>query len=546
MRTFTRLLKSFSARGQKKATPRRHRLALEPLEDRLALANFTWTGCESSLWSDPRNWLELQAPTPIDLEGNRVLYFPETACSTSSTNDIGVVATSRVRIEGDGFSISGGTLRLSRGPSDYALLVEGDQTFLSSNLELVSPDMLFEVRSIIRFTVAGAVSGAGGFRKVGEGYLVLTEGNTYIGTTTVNRGRLEVSHPRALGDTAGSTIINDQGTLILKSDSSGGTESLTLHGLGASLDGALLAQGTLTWSGTIELGSEETAVSVGGATAELTLDGVIRNKTGRTGGLSKGGIGTLRLAGNQPNSYTGTTKVNTGKLILEKNPGVTAVKGPLVIGDNFGPARSDQVRVFYPDQISDTAAVTVNARGVFEVRGATGVSTIETIGALTLNGGVVSLGTGLDTGILTLAGNVTATSVTLDGQNQPASIEGGYLELGAFTRTFTVNDGPGGTELTVLSQVSDGGLTKAGTGNMRLAAANTYSGFTAIDAGTLRIDGNQATSPVVVNTGGTLAGDGTVKVLTVNAGGTVRPLAGQSLTVGWRRFIRQREFLLLG
>ena len=511
-------------RNQKKnrAVPR-----LELLEDRLAPATFTWRGCQSGFWSDPRNWIELQAPGPSDPEGNRVLYFPDSSgvCRDSSINDIGVVPTSRIRIERDGFSISGGSIRLTQ-----ELLVEGDQTHLHSDLELVGSDMLFEVRHVITFTVHGTISGAGGFRKEGNGYLVLTQGNIYTGTTTVNRGLLEVRHPRALGDSAGRTTVNDRGTLLLRPESSGGTEPLTLHGLGATF-GALHAAGTLTWSGAIELGSEETAVQVSSPDAELTLDGAISNASGRTGGLvlDQFNFGTLRFAGNQANTYTGTTKVNKGKLILEK-AGVTAIRGPLVIGDDSGSAGSDQVRVLLSDQILDTAPVTVNVRGWLDVRGPLGGgATRDRIGALTLNGGMVTIGTN-DT--LTLGGNVTATSVTLDGQVRPASIEGGRLSLGMGARTFTVNSGPGGTQLIVSSHVLEATLlAKAGVGSMRLTADSTYGGFTGVDAGTLTIDGNQRNSPVVVNAGGILAGDGTVELLTVNAGGTVRPGAGRSLTV---------------
>jgi autotransporter-associated beta strand protein len=66
------------------------------------------------------------------------------------------------------------------------------------------------------------------------------------------------------------------------------------------------------------------------------------------------------------------------------------------------------------------------------------------------------------------------------------------------------------------------GLAKNGAGTLEVSAANTYTGTTAIDAGTLLIDGNQASSPVTVKSGATLGGVGTVNTITAN-GGTVSP-----------------------
>ena len=66
------------------------------------------------------------------------------------------------------------------------------------------------------------------------------------------------------------------------------------------------------------------------------------------------------------------------------------------------------------------------------------------------------------------------------------------------------------------------GLTKNGAGTLELKAANTYTGSTSINAGTLQIDGAQGASQVTVASGATLGGVGTVGSITAH-GGTVSP-----------------------
>src|SRR5262249_13565027 len=149
----------------------------------------------------------------------------------------------------------------------------------------------------------------------------------------------------------------------------------------------------------------------------------------------------------------------------------------------------------------------------------------ETIGALTMNGGNVTTGTGR----LFLNANVTATS---DANGNPARMSG-IVSLNGATRTFTVNDGVGAPEMIIDADIIGdvNGLTKAGTGSLvrnNGTGANHYTGTTTVNAGTLRGNGNYSGSTHVVNSGGILGGTGTVGSITVNSGGSIRP--GDPLT----------------
>lgn len=97
----------------------------------------------------------------------------------------------------------------------------------------------------------------------------------------------------------------------------------------------------------------------------------------------------------------------------------------------------------------------------------------------------------------------------------------------------------GNGESTVFSGVisGSGGIVKAGSGVFALTGASTYTGGTSVDAGTLRVDGNIASSPVTVGSAGTLMGSGTVGATVVEgtlagrANGGALAVAGD-LTLG--------------
>ena len=101
-------------------------------------------------------------------------------------------------------------------------------------------------------------------------------------------------------------------------------------------------------------------------------------------------------------------------------------------------------------------------------------------------------------------------------------VQGGTLNLDNVNPEFaTVN---GNANALISATIPNGGLTKLGSGTLTLTANNTYTGPTNVNAGKVFINGSQSSSPVTVNSGGTLSGDGTIGPLTVNSGGVVAPL----------------------
>ena len=138
---------------------------------------------------------------------------------------------------------------------------------------------------------------------------------------------------------------------------------------------------------------------------------------------------------------------------------------------------------------------------------------------------------------LTLNGNVTVDAWSnnicsiVNGTGAGSS---GIIDLGNGTRTVSVN---GSADLLLDVPVQNGGLTKSGSGVLRLTQANTYAGGTILNSGKLWVNnssGSGTGSGAVTVNGGTLGGTGTISgAVTIN--GTLAP--GTDAGIGTLTFV---------
>ena len=339
-------------------------------------------------------------------------------------------------------------------------------------------------------TVNGVVTGSGQLTKAGDGTLVLANpGNTYTGGTVINAGMLSVADSSALG--AATTPLTINATAIYQATGTFSTvRAVTLGGSGG-----------ISGGGTFDVTS----------TNNETRTGAISG----TGSLTKTGTGTLSLFG--VSDYTGGTFINAGTVAISNSFSLGAVGGSATIGDATLAVASD---------VTSNRAITLgHANSVLQVDAGTTYTlggVLSGAGALNKSGdGVLALN-GSNTytgGTIINAGTVIVNSATNLGNGGPLTVNAGTLAvatgystnrnttLGHAASTILVDPAQTYTLTGVVS--GSGTLNKMGTGNLTLTGANTFSGETVVEEGTLTVasgSGNALanTTAITVNDGGTL------------------------------------------
>jgi len=259
----------------------------------------------------------------------------------------------------------------------------------------------------------------------------------------------------------GDTFVN-AGTLVL-GDATNTLDNATdvvVNGgelaLGANTDtvnGVSLQSGSITGTGSATEGvlTSLTDFDVRSGSASANLAGAV--------GLTKTTVGTVTLTGQ--NAYTGTTTVSDGTLEV-------------------------------------TGSGTIAASNVIDI--ATGATLSTDGGALSQDAIVTSAGTGT----LALTGSETIKGLNGTGQ----------VNLDAATLTVDT-DGNGGAAVdsaydgVIADATGVGTLTKDGAGSFFLTGANTYTGVTTVNGGTLSIvSGSLSSTDIQVNNAGNFTTDG--------------------------------------
>ncbi|MDR3476974.1 MAG: filamentous hemagglutinin N-terminal domain-containing protein [Gammaproteobacteria bacterium] len=338
-------------------------------------------------------------------------------------------------------------------------------------------------------TQTAAIGGSGNLTFQSVGTTILSQANTYTGTTTINSGVLSLTNVNALGSGANQS----SGINVL----SGATLDLNFgSGTLANSSPISLSSSTITSSSSNTILTNPITLSnVGsfGSAGTLTLTGQL---TG-SGNFSKFDSGTLVLS-NNTNNYSGSTFLTDGTLqagmanAFSPNSGVSFSSAPTAVLDlnNFNNS------ILFLSGFSATGAVTLGSGtltllgdaniGQFYTGNISGAGNLNLAGAYSqtltgnnsylgsttiANGATLQIGGGGSTGTLSASQNITVT---------------GFGTL-LFSTTSNIN---------VLGNISGTGrVQQGGSGTTQLLGNNTYSGATFVEDGTLQAGSATAISP---------------------------------------------------
>ncbi|MDY0166930.1 MAG: autotransporter-associated beta strand repeat-containing protein [Thermoguttaceae bacterium] len=369
-------------------------------------------------------------------------------------------------------------------------------------------------------TISGRIrrrnQAVGTLTKVGLGALTLSGNNDHLAPVHLNEGVTIIRHSYALGTADAGTTVASGAALQIENNIAVGGETLTLSGTGMGGTGALRStSGMNSWAGPI---TSSGTVSVGVDSGALTLGGAIAGTA-----LTKVGGGNLVLSAE--NTYTGRTTIEAGTLQLAGgdnriNPSSSFWAEPFSTLDLNGCSQAFQSHsrlrqstlllgsgtlTLYSADLWGSSTISGEGQIVKEGTGTVTFGSVAThTGGTVINNGRIAMYSGGNrlpvaghvqvngAGILDLAyyaqPQYTQTIGTLSG-------DGTVYISGT---TFIVGNGNGSSEFSgsiVDGLVEDtqgraflvGQMHKTGTGTITLSGDNTYKGPTSVNQGVLEI-----------------------------------------------------------
>ena len=499
----------------------------------LPAATGTWIGANGATWdTTAANWSGVTGSpwaSGNNVPGGNIAEFTSAGSATIS----GPVYAYQVN-----YTAGSGTFTVNGNGLNYfyeSTVSSGGTLELTGNFDSGGGTTLFGGGTL---KLSGSSLGFGNSDMyLDSGILELASSSAASGGSNIHQGDYSGGSASAIKLSGGSTI------------SLGGV--FRMANAGPTGDGALFVNdGTSnTWNGSVSLIGNST-IGVGSNGGQLTVSGVISGSNSLTVKAQGGGTVTLSNA----NTYAGATIVNQGTLDLAFSGNDNSGVGTIAVGSNItvnagGTLLGSAVNALGYATVhtvgGNTDQLTINEGGQLRV-GAGNVLSMPY--ALNVVGGTISSVDGGLPGLGTIFYGSTEGTFTSSSGSAAATISAQNFSLrGA---SFNVVQGGGPVDLNVTgNMIGPGALTKNGNGVMRLSSANTYTGATIVNQGTLDLAGPQNSgtgtlavgSNITVNAGGTLLGSsfnalGSQDVhandqLTINEGGQLRVSAGNTLSM---------------
>ena len=417
-------------------------------------------------------------------------------------------------------SAAGGSLTVS---ADVALgnsqiWITSRALTVNGGISLGSNGLSFNTAGSSVQTLSGVISGSGNLTKAqGSGTLALANAaNTFTGVVTLIGGNTTVTSladggtNSSLGGGTSAIVMNGANLTYVGTGASATDRAIDMRASSIINNNSVSGAIQFTAAGVIQGGaaSARTFTLAGTNTGLNTLGSVLGDSGSGSNitRLQKNGLGQWVVSGN--NTYTGATVINQGTLV---------VSGSGALGGASG-LTTDEGNIWFT---SANANASLHFETVANLGPADQVRFRNTGGTIGNGGALVYIGTGNETVSKTLQCD-SSIGIRLESDSVGGSVtfDGSFSQSGR--ALFLGGTGTGNNTLaTALTTGSS--MTKRGTGTWVLSAANTYTGATAVESGTLLVNGSLGnTSGVSVASGGVLGGSGSMAA-TISGAGLVSP-----------------------
>ena len=295
----------------------------------------------------------------------------------------------------------------------------------------------------------------------------------YSGTTTISGGTLQIGNGGTTGQLGSGALINNGTLAFSRSDTL--TLANTLSGAGGLMQvgpGTLIFTGDNTYAGATTIAGGTLQIGNGSTIGQLGMGAVnnqgvltfnrsdtvtVANDISGSGAVRHAGSGTLILTGH--NTFSGGTTIE-GSILQVGNGGPTGA-----LGSGF--VLNDGTLIFNRSGVLSLGGDITGSGSVHQIGSGTTVLSGNNSyrGGTTISAGTLQIGDGRASGSLT--GDIRNDALLLFNRADTAIFDGIVTGTGAFIQ--------------------------AGSGTTILTGANSYTGTTTIERGTLQI-GNGGTT----------------------------------------------------